>query len=116
MKRPNILLNDKTVNSFGRIFGSFYLCSFTYKSRYRIIAKDNIGGAKKQALPITEEEEDTLWSKNVLGDDTREKLLYTLVYLMGLNFALRGGEEHRHLASKADVNRRHRIYLNLDTY
>ena len=63
----------------------------------KIKSKDNIGGAKKQALPITEEEEDTLWSKNVLGDDTREKLLYTLVYLMGLNFALRGGEEHRNL-------------------
>jgi hypothetical protein len=24
---------------------------------------------KKQALPITEEEEDTLWSKKVLGDE-----------------------------------------------
>ena len=29
--------NDKTVNNFGRLFGSIYLCSFTYKSRYRII-------------------------------------------------------------------------------
>lgn len=60
-------------------------------------AKENIGGSIKQALPITEEEEDLLWQKNVLGDDTPEKLVFTMLYLFGLNFALRGGQEHRYL-------------------
>ena len=60
-------------------------------------AKDNIGGAKKQALPITEDEENILWSSGVLGGDTPQKLLYTVFYLIGLHFALRGGIEHRNL-------------------
>jgi hypothetical protein len=30
-------------------------------NRKSIIVDKNIGGAKKQALPITEKEEDTLW-------------------------------------------------------
>ncbi|XP_021345205.1 uncharacterized protein LOC110445118 [Mizuhopecten yessoensis] len=60
-------------------------------------SKNNVGGPKKQALPISEEEEDVMWSKHVLGDDTPEKLINTMVYLIGLNFALRGGQEHRNL-------------------
>ena len=60
-------------------------------------SKDNIGGGKKQALPITEDEENSLWSSGVLGGDTPQKLLYTIFYLIGLHFALRGGLEHRNL-------------------
>lgn len=52
---------------------------------------------KKQAREITVEEENTMWDLGVLGTDTPQKLLHTLFYSIGLNFALRGGEEHRQL-------------------
>ncbi len=33
----------------------------------------------------------------LLGDDTLEKLLNTLIYLLGIHFALRGVQEHKDL-------------------
>ena len=54
-----------------------------------------VGNTKKQAKVISEDIEERLWHENVLGSDTPEKLLDTLVYLLGLSFALRSGREHR---------------------
>lgn len=34
---------------------------------------------------------------NILGTDTPQKLLDTLLFLLGLNFALRAGQEHCNL-------------------
>lgn len=59
--------------------------------------KKGIGATKKQAGVITDETEERLWSENVLGSDTPQKLLDTLVYCLGLNLALRSGKEHRSL-------------------
>ena len=39
--------------------------------------------------------EETLWKNGLLGDHNAQVLLDTLLYLTGLNFALRSGEEHR---------------------
>ena len=33
----------------------------------------------------------------LLGEDTPEQLVNTLIYLLGINFALCGGEEHKQL-------------------
>ena len=38
-----------------------------------------------------------MWNENVLGEDNPAKLVDTLVYCFGLNFALRSGDEHRNL-------------------
>ena len=56
-----------------------------------------IGSRKRQAEPLTEEEEETLWSKGVLGDHSPEALLNTIIFMNGLYFALRSGKEHRDL-------------------
>ncbi|CAC5423579.1 unnamed protein product [Mytilus coruscus] len=53
--------------------------------------------SKKQAEEISLEEEEKLWASGSLGSDNARHLLNTLVYLIGLNFALRGGQEHRDL-------------------
>ena len=56
-----------------------------------------IGVHSKRPEVITLDEENRLWSKNVLGDENGKQLVETLVYLFGLHFALRGGKEHRQL-------------------
>lgn len=62
--------------------------------------KAGIGIRRKQAQVIDIDEEKLMWEKNVLGSDSPSKLVNTLVYLIGLNFALRGGQEHRNLRWK----------------
>ena len=51
----------------------------------------------KQAEPITLDEEELLWSKNLLGAHSPQTLLDTLVYLCGMYFAFRSVKEHRDL-------------------
>lgn len=57
-------------------------------------AKLGFGINRKVADIITEDMETSLWEKNILGTDTPEKLRNSLLYLIGLHFALRGFEEH----------------------
>ena len=51
---------------------------------------------RKTARVIRSEEEDLLWEKGLLGEHNPKVLLDTLVYYIGLYFAIRGGE-HRKL-------------------
>ena len=52
---------------------------------------------KKQAQPITKEQENRLWELGLLGDHNAHVLLNTIVYQVGYFFALRSGNEHRRL-------------------
>ena len=47
--------------------------------------------------PFTIEQENVLWGRKALGDHTPQSLLNTMVYMNGLYFALRSGEEHQNL-------------------
>ena len=49
----------------------------------------------KEALPITEEQENILWSKGLLGVTD---LLDTIILFCGLCFALRSGGNHHRLS------------------
>ena len=59
-----------------------------------------VGVHCRQAQVITEDMENTLWEKDLLGDHCPNTLLNTLVYLFGLHFALRGWDEHRQFRHK----------------
>lgn len=62
--------------------------------------KEGLGLVKKQARIITLHEETILWEKGLLGKESGETLVNTMVYLFGLNFALRAGQEHRNIRWK----------------
>ena len=59
-----------------------------------------LGSNHKQAEPLTVQEEEQLWEKNILGDHSPESLLNTIIFMNGLYFALRSGDEHRQLRHK----------------
>ncbi len=50
-------------------------------------------GVEKKFDPITVENEKELWSQGLLGSDSPKQLRETVMYLVGLSFALRGGKE-----------------------
>ncbi len=54
-------------------------------------------GHRDSSLSIDLEDEDSLWEKNVLGNSDPDQLRDTVFFLLGINFALCGGEEHKNL-------------------
>jgi hypothetical protein len=56
-----------------------------------------VGATVKQAEAFSEDQEETLWRMNLLGDHSPQVLLNTMVFLIGKNFSLRSGKEHRNL-------------------
>ncbi len=52
---------------------------------------------RRQAETISEDKEEKMWQTGVLGDDTPQQLGDTILYMLGLHFALRAGTEHRNL-------------------
>ena len=56
-----------------------------------------LGNAKRQAEPITAEEENIMWKCGVLGTHSPQALADTMFFLIGMCFGLRGGQEHRQL-------------------
>ena len=56
-----------------------------------------IGAKKRQAEPLTEEEEERLWQTGQLGQHSPQALLDTMLFMHGVYFALRSGQEHRNL-------------------
>ena len=69
----------------------------TLDAEMKRLQRLGIGSKTKQAEPLTEEEEEILWQKGLLGDHTPQALLNTMVFMSGLYFALRSGREHREL-------------------
>ncbi len=43
------------------------------------------------------EAEEKMWNEGILGESNLKQLFQTIMYLVGLRCALRGGEKHRNL-------------------
>ena len=61
-------------------------------------ASAGVGVDVKQPKVISERDENYLWEHGYLGNGNPE--IFTLVWVLGLNFALRAGQEHRNLRMK----------------
>jgi integrase len=88
-----------------RLLGDdFIVLRNTLDTRMKHLSAEGHRVPQKKADIITLEEEERLWAE-ALGDATPQQLLDTLVYLIGLHFALRGCHEHRNLrfASKPQI-------------
>ena len=60
-------------------------------------AEQNIGTVTRQAQLISYEHESKLWDDGILGEETPDQLRDTVLFLLGINLALRAGDEHYHL-------------------
>ena len=66
-------------------------------NRMKDLTKRGLIAPRVKAVPVSVSEEDMLWSKKILGDDTPEKLSNTLILLLGIQFAMRAAKEHKSL-------------------
>ena len=69
----------------------------TLDTQMKVLASQGKRAPRRKAGVISYEDEDKMWTSGVLGISTPDQLLDTLVYLIGLHFALRAGKEHHDL-------------------
>ena len=70
----------------------------TLDSEMKRLQGEGVGSEKRQEEIITEEKEEQLWQKGILGDHTLQSLLDTMVFCNEPYFALCSGKEHRQLS------------------
>ena len=95
VREDRVASNKVTVDIFKD--SNFVYFQSVLNSKLIDLHSKGIGTTTKQAEVISNQLEEQLLEKKILGDDTPEKLLHTLVYLFGLHFALRLGREHRNI-------------------
>ena len=66
-------------------------------ARMKLLTSQGVGATKKQAQPLTEEQEDALWQKEIFGVKTPDAILNAVFWYNCKCFGLRGGDEHRSL-------------------
>ena len=84
------------VLTFSKII-SFSDFRCTLDSEMKRLQGNGLGSKKRQAEPLTMEEEEMLWESRQLGDHCPQALVDTMLYMCGTYFALRSGQEHRAL-------------------
>ena len=60
-------------------------------------AAQGVGVVVNQAKFIAKEQEDFLWENGSLKSENGKILCFNLVWVFGIEFALRTGQEHRNL-------------------
>ncbi len=69
----------------------------TLDNHMKFLSKSGFITAKSKAEVITLSQENRMWESGILSDISPQKLLYTLMYQLGIMFALRASEEHKSL-------------------
>ena len=68
-------------------------------SEMKRLQRKGLGSKRRQAEPLTADEEEKLWTTRQLGDHSPQALVDTIFFMCGTYFALRSGQEHRALRS-----------------
>ena len=76
---------------------SFNLTREALKAKQRQLKQHGKRNKPKRACPLTDEEINILYNRNVLGSHTPQSLLYTLWLNNSAQFGLRGVDEHHTL-------------------
>lgn len=66
-------------------------------NRMKFLASQGYYCCRQKAEAIDAEDEMDMWEKGILGDSNPQQLLETVLYMLGVHFALRAGKEHRAL-------------------
>ena len=67
------------------------------RAEMRRLCGQGLGTKLKIVESLTNDDEDVLWQKGALGDHTPQCLLETLIFYIGMDLALRSGDEHSRL-------------------
>ena len=81
---------------------AFAECRTVLDSEMKRLKREGVVVKGRKAEPLTEEEEQILWDKGILGDHSPHALLNTVFFQNGINFALRSGGEHRSLRNTSN--------------
>lgn len=76
---------------------AFHKVRKAVETRMKENARKGLTSGNNKSMYISKEIEEEMWVNGILGSETPSKLVNTLIYLIGLHFALRGGEELRRL-------------------
>ncbi|KXJ18901.1 Zinc finger MYM-type protein 3 [Exaiptasia diaphana] len=79
---------------------SFKLFQDTLEAETKRLLSLGVGANAKISETFSNEHEEKLWDLKLLGSHTPDVLLDTLLFLIGKNFGLRSGNEHRNLQFK----------------
>ena len=95
-----ILLIQMYLKSLGFIYEFLEDVSFAgltncLDNKMKLNASKGLGRKVRKAEPLEAYHIDALWKGGYLGDDQPQKLLDTMLVLVGINFGLRAGKEHR---------------------
>ena len=96
---------------------SFVSMRNTLDNRMKELSKTGIVREHSQAQPISIEDKERMWQTGLLDEDTPEQLFNTILYLIGLHFALSACEEHKNLRTgtylqfKVKVNSNRRKFI-----
>ncbi len=84
----------KIVNGRSPIFKDLHA---VLDRRYRELHAQGVGASKQQSEILSHSEKEQLWETETLGVDSPLALQFAGFFYNGLNFVLRGGQEHREL-------------------
>ena len=93
-----VLTDDQAGANFSVIKDKeFDECRKTLNGRAIVLREGGLGKKKKKADVLTLEEEEQLWTKDVLGGNNAVSLNHTMFFMLSQQFGTRGCQEHHQL-------------------
>ena len=93
--------NDVPLNFIDKNNSDFRSLHQTLDYHFSELHSEGVGADRKSGSVISFEDEEILWAKKLLSYDNPKSLLQRMLfYCVGLNFCLRGGQEHHGLKAE----------------